>query len=80
MLPQQGHERAVVALDSIVSAGRKGKQKKNSAIPRCVNAKAKVLSGIRRAHKNQILVVCATAVLPVFRLLPLVFVQVENKH
>jgi hypothetical protein len=40
----------------------KGKQKKNAAIPHGVNGEAKVLAGIRWAHKNEVLVVCA----PVF--------------
>ena len=39
-----------------------GKQKKNAAIPHGVNAEAKVLAGIRWAHENQVLAVCA----PVF--------------
>jgi hypothetical protein len=37
----------------------KGKQKKNAAIPHGVNAEAKVLAGIRWAHENEVLAVCA---------------------
>ncbi len=50
--------------ESRICAGMKGKQKKNAAIPHghvChgVNAEAKALAGIRWAHENQVLVVCA---------------------
>jgi hypothetical protein len=62
ILPQQGHERAFVALNSRVCAGLKGEKKKNPAIPHGVNAETKVLAGIRWAHENQVLAVCA----PVF--------------
>ncbi len=62
MHPQQGHERAVVALNSRLCAGMKRKQKENAAIPHGVNAEAKVLAGIRWAHENEVLAVCA----PVF--------------
>ncbi len=37
----------------------KGKQKKNAAIPHGVNAEAKILAGIRWAHENEVLAVCA---------------------
>jgi hypothetical protein len=37
----------------------KGKSKKNSAIPHSFNAEAKVLAGIRWAHENEVLAVCA---------------------
>ena len=36
-----------------------GKQKKNAAIPHDLNAEAKVLAGIRWAHENEVLAVCA---------------------
>jgi hypothetical protein len=36
-----------------------GKQKKNAAVPHGVNAEAKVLAGIRWAHENDVLAVCA---------------------
>jgi hypothetical protein len=37
----------------------KRKQKKNAAIPHGVHAEAKVLAGIRWAHENEVLAVCA---------------------
>jgi hypothetical protein len=36
-----------------------GKQKKNAAIPHGVNGEAKVFAGIRWAHENEVLPVCA---------------------
>jgi hypothetical protein len=48
-----------VALNSRICAGMNGKQKKNAAIPHSVNAEAKVLAGIRWAHENEVLAVCA---------------------
>jgi hypothetical protein len=36
-----------------------GEKKKNPAIPHGVNAETKVLAGIRWAHENQVLAVCA---------------------
>jgi len=51
-----------VALNSRVCAGIKGKQEKNAAIPHGINADAKILASIRRAHEYQVLAVC----LPVF--------------
>jgi hypothetical protein len=57
ILPQQGHEHAVVALDSRVCAGINGKQEQNSAIPHCVDAHTKVLAVIRWVHKHQVLAV-----------------------
>jgi hypothetical protein len=47
ILPQQRHERTVVALNSRICAGLKGKQKNNAAIPHGIHAQAKVLAGIR---------------------------------
>ncbi len=48
-----------MALNSRICTGMKGKQKKNAAIPYGVNVEAKVLAGIRWAHENEVLAVCA---------------------
>jgi len=50
-----------VALNSRICAGIEGKQKnlKSAAIPHCLNVEANVLAGIRWAHENEVLAVCA---------------------